>query len=59
MNENSINMLEKELIKMGEDETFIGQLRNVYVENFGKEVGLSEYFSHLKEITKKYYGGVQ
>jgi hypothetical protein len=59
INEKGIGMLEKELIEMGEDATFLSQLRKTYVEEHGKPIGTNKYYSHLLEITKKYYGGVQ
>lgn len=56
MSEKLISGLENALISLGEDNTFLKELKQTYLTEYGKIDGAKKYLSHLQEIEKKYYG---
>lgn len=60
MNEKVNKQLEDILVELGEDKTYLKMLKESYKESYqDKENWMRQYYSHLKEIEKKYYGQVK
>ena len=59
MTEKLIKQLEDLLIDLGEDGKWLNQLHETYKSEYSEKTYAPKYISHLKELQKKYYGGVE